>query len=194
MQFRSLDEAALAAAYRRRAPFPFVVIDDLVVDPDALLAIVDDEGLEHYQSDIFAFDATAPALGPDLSAVRDRFTTQLAPVLARITGLPLARADLRAFAYRAGHYLLPHTDHQESLGRLLAYAYYLPSPDAPTGGELELYRAQLVDGELTAIESVVVIEPRPNRIALFEVSPTSLHQVREVLTGLRVSLAGWFYA
>jgi hypothetical protein len=30
-------------------------------------------------------------------------------------------------------------------------------------------------------------------MAIFDVSDVSLHQVREVLAGLRVSLAGWFY-
>ncbi len=32
-----------------------------------------------------------------------------------------------------------------------------------------------------------------NRLVVFDVSDVSLHQVREVLAGLRISLAGWFY-
>ena len=38
-----------------------------------------------------------------------------------------------------------------------------------------------------------LVEPRPNRLVVFEVSELSLHQVREVMSGLRLSLAGWFY-
>ena len=92
---------------------------------------------------------------------------------------------MRAYAYRPGHYLLPHTDHQDGLLRQLAYAYYLPSPEPPTGGELELF---------ANMQSAKLIAPRDNRLVIFEVGDTSLHQVREVLSGLRISLAGWFYA
>jgi Rps23 Pro-64 3,4-dihydroxylase Tpa1-like proline 4-hydroxylase len=104
------------------------------------------------------------------------------------------RADLRAYAYRVGDYLLPHSDHQHGLERALAFAYYLPSPDPPDGGELELFRCSIERAELTATESARLIEPRPNRLVVFDVSDVSLHQVREVVGGLRISLAGWFYA
>ena len=101
---------------------------------------------------------------------------------------------MRAYAYCAGHYLLPHTDHQQGVGRALAYAYYFPSPEPPEGGELELFRCTLhEDGEIVAIESACLVEPRPNRLVVFDVSDVSLHQVREVLAGLRPSLSGWFY-
>jgi Rps23 Pro-64 3,4-dihydroxylase Tpa1-like proline 4-hydroxylase len=106
----------------------------------------------------------------------------------------VSHIDMRAYAYREGHYLLPHTDHRDGLERVLAYAYYLPTPTPPTGGELELFECSLQDGELTAIASAKLIEPVPNRLVIFEVSDVSLHQVREVTAGLRLSLAGWFYA
>ena len=32
-----------------------------------------------------------------------------------------------------------------------------------------------------------------NRLVVFDVGDGSLHQVHEVLAGLRISLAGWFY-
>ena len=101
---------------------------------------------------------------------------------------------MRAYAYRPGHYLLPHSDHQDGLARVLAYAYYLPSPEPPRGGELELYRVELANDEATVTETARLIEARSNRLVVFDVSTISLHQVREVLGGLRISLAGWFYA
>jgi Rps23 Pro-64 3,4-dihydroxylase Tpa1-like proline 4-hydroxylase len=100
---------------------------------------------------------------------------------------------MRAYAYRVGHYLLPHCDHQDGLGRELAYAYYLPSPEPPSGGELEMFACRAEHGELVATDSAELFEPVPNRLIVFEVSSRSLHQVREVLAGLRISLAGWFY-
>ena len=113
---------------------------------------------------------------------------------SRLTGKSVTRVDMRAYAYRAGHFLLPHSDHQLGLGRQLAYAYYAPSPEPPEDGGLELYHCELEAGEVVKAESACIIEPRANRIAIFDVGDVSLHQVREVLGGLRVSLAGWFYA
>lgn len=190
------DEPALAQAWRSATPFPHLIIDDFVpVDElDDLMAVLDEEPVHTYVADLYVFDATAPqATTEALRALRDRFAERLAPALSRITGKAVQRIDLRAYAYRVGHYLLPHADHQDGLERRLAFAYYLPSPTPPVGGELELYRCTLAGDELTAIESARMIEPRANRLVVFDVSDVSLHQVREVLDGLRLSLAGWFY-
>ncbi|HEY5923465.1 MAG TPA: 2OG-Fe(II) oxygenase [Kofleriaceae bacterium] len=191
------DEAALAARWGSAEPFPHLIIDDFVAADqlDALLAILEDEGVERYEGDIFRFEASAPEPTTDaLTELRDGFAAVLAPTFARITGKPVTRVDMRAFAYRPGHYLLPHSDHREGLTRALAYAYYLPSPDPPRGGELELFACRVEHGEIVATDSARMIEPRANRLVLFDVSDISLHQVREVLGGLRISLAGWFYA
>ncbi|HEY4056964.1 MAG TPA: 2OG-Fe(II) oxygenase [Kofleriaceae bacterium] len=172
------DEALLATAWRSALPFPHIVIDNFVPETP-VLELLDDEAVVRQEGDIFAFEASAHLA--DLSA---SFGAALCAPLSRITGKATTRAELRAYAYRPGHYLLPHTDHQEGLTRLLAFAYYLPSPERPVGGELELY-----DG----IASARVIEATENRLVIFDVGDQSLHQVREVLGGLRLSLAGWFY-
>ena len=190
------DEATLARAWDTARPFPFLVLDDFVRESSLaeLLAILEEEPVLDYRGDIFAFEATAPEpRTAALRALRESFAATLAAPLARITGKELRRADLRAYAYRAGHYLLPHSDHQEGVGRALAFAYYLPTPEPPTGGELELFTCVLEGAEIVATESACLVEPRPNRMVVFDVSDVSLHQVREVLSGLRVSLSGWFY-
>lgn len=176
------DERALAAAWRAAQPFPHVILDDFV-PATPILELLDDEAVERQEGDIFSFEASG-----DLRALGASFGEALAAPFARITGKPVTRAELRAYAYRPGHYLLPHSDHQDGLARLLAFAYYLPTPEPPVGGELELYRCSA-----DTTESALLIEPRPNRLVVFDVSDVSLHQVREVLAGLRLSLAGWFY-
>jgi len=190
------DDGKLAEAWRAAQPFPHLVFDDFV-PADALpelLAILEEEPVERYEGDIFTFDASAPEPQTDeLRRLRDAFASTLAPPLSRITTKQVSRADMRAYAYRVGHYLLPHSDHQVGLGRALAFAYYLPSPEPPDGGELELFRCRAEHGALVSTESALLIEPRPNRLVVFDVSDVSLHQVREVLGGLRISLAGWFY-
>jgi Rps23 Pro-64 3,4-dihydroxylase Tpa1-like proline 4-hydroxylase len=171
-------------------PFRHVVVDDFVAADflPQLLAILDEEPVHRYEADLYTFEATAPEPETqELRDLRDAFAVALCPILARVAGKAgpcVTRADMRAYAYRPGHFLLPHTDHQADLARVFAYAYYLPSPEPPTGGELELFAGQ---------ESARLIEPRANRLVVFEVGTRSLHQVREVLAGLRLSLAGWFY-
>lgn len=190
------DEQQLARAWRAAQPFPHLVFDDFVAAEQLpeLMAVLEEEPVERYQGDIFVFDASAPEpTTPELAELRDAFAQALAPPLSRITGRSVRRADMRAYAYRVGHYLLPHCDHQDGLERQLAYAYYLPSPEPPTGGELEMYACRAERDELVATDSAKLLAPAPNRLVVFEVSPLSLHQVREVLAGLRISLAGWFY-
>jgi hypothetical protein len=190
------DEARLGAAWRSADPFPYLVFDD-VLGTDAvsqLLAVLDLEPVETFVSEIYTFDASTPEPRTDgLRRLRGDFCATFAPPLGRITGKPLRRVDLRAYAYREGHYLLPHSDHQDGVERALAFAYYVPSPDPPTGGELELFRVGVEDGVVVSTESARVIEPRGDRLVVFDVSDVSLHQVREVLSGLRVSVSGWFY-
>ena len=182
------DEELLAKTWRAAEPFPHLVFDDFVAD--GLMEVLDEENVDRYEGDLFSFEASAPQR---LGEPRAEFAAVLGPVLARITGKQIASADMRAYAYRPGHYLLPHSDHQDGLERVLAFAYYLPSPEPPQGGELEFFRCHLEDGELAGIESALLISPRPHRLVVFDVSDVSLHQVREVLAGLRISLAGWFY-
>lgn len=186
----------LTAAWRSARPFPHVVIDDFVTREglSELFAVLDEEGVEPYEGDIFRFEASAPQPAtPEFRAVRDEFAAVLAPAFSQITGKQVTRVDMRAYAYRPGHFLLPHSDHQDGLARALAYAYYLPSPEPPRGGELELFACRVERGEIVATDRACLIEPRGNRLVVFDVSDVSLHQVREVLGGLRISLAGWFY-
>lgn len=194
MTWRALDEAELAREWRAATPFPHVIVDDAHADARELLALLEEEAVTPYEAELFVFEASAPEpRSAELIAVRDAMTGALAGPLSRITGKPVSRLDIRAFAYRPGHYLLPHTDRDGGLERRLAYAYYLPSPDVPAGGELELFACEVDTGEIVATTSAKLIEPRANRLVVFDVSDVSLHQVREVLDGLRISLAGWFY-
>lgn len=190
------DERALAARFRAAAPFPHLVVDD-VVDAErlpGLLAEVDEEPLSPRAADLYAFEATDPSpRSESMRALRAGFAAVFAAPLARITGREIARVDMRAYVYGPGHYLLPHTDHQEAVGRALAWILYLPTPAPPVGGELELFACELEGREIAASRSALVIAPRPNRLVVFEVGDASLHQVREVLAGSRISLAGWFY-
>lgn len=190
------DVPTLAATWRTARPFPHLVIHDLVAEErlGELLALVDEEPLTVWTAEHYAFEASAPEpRSASLCDLRDAFVATFAAPLSRVTGRRVARADMRAYVYGPGHYLLPHTDHQDAVGRALAYAFYLPTPEPPDGGELELYACRLEGRDVVAASSAKVIAPRANQLVFFEVSDASLHQVREVLGGRRISLAGWFY-
>jgi Rps23 Pro-64 3,4-dihydroxylase Tpa1-like proline 4-hydroxylase len=64
------------------------------------------------------------------------------------------------------------------------------------GGALELFdcaaNAVSATRGVASARKAGRIAPRPGRLVLFAVSPTALHQVREVTRGERCSLAGWF--
>lgn len=192
-----LTDPGNAVAWREARPFPHVVIDGLVAE-DARAALVnalEDEPASVIRDEIF--EMTASAVSVEDARLR-RFHAALGSpevlgAIGALCGARVTRADLRAFAYEPGHYLLPHTDHQEGVGRVVAYAYYLDTTPDLEGGELALFDCTEAGGEIVAARAVKEIAPRPNRMVLFEVGSTSLHEVREVTRGLRLSLAGWFY-
>jgi Rps23 Pro-64 3,4-dihydroxylase Tpa1-like proline 4-hydroxylase len=110
-----------------------------------------------------------------------------------ITGKRVSTVEVRSYCYVTGGYLLPHTDGMRSLGRQIAFAAYLSVDGQCEGGELELFRCEVdARGDVAVAAPARVIEHRANRLVLFDVSETSLHQIREVTAGSRVSLAGWF--
>jgi 2OG-Fe(II) oxygenase superfamily len=197
IQLERLTEPGLAAAWRSAPPFPHVVIDDLVDEASrgALMGAMEDEPAAVIRDQIFEMTASAVRV-EDVRLRRFHAALESAEVLAAVealSGKAVRRADLRAFAYEPGHYLLPHTDHQEDVGRAVAYAYYIETTADLEGGELALFDALVDHCEIVKTRVAKLIAPRCNRLVLFDVSAASLHEVREVTRGLRLSLAGWFY-
>lgn len=185
----------LSRAYHAAVPFPHVAIDGFVADAawQELRAAFDDEPADNLQDEIFDVMASrSPPEHPAMRALHERL--QSAPVLEAIrtiTEQPVERAELRAYAYLAGHYLLPHADRDGGGKRRVAYAYYVDLLDDLEGGELDLYACE-GDGEIHHAHVAATLPPVRNRCVLFQVGPLSLHRVREVTRGARLSFAGWF--
>jgi hypothetical protein len=188
----------LAARWAEATPFSHVVIDDLVAADwrRALLEAVADEPAELIRDPIFETHSTfpgrfeAPVLADFAADMRD---PELLARVGAITGKQVGAVDVRAFAYHPGQYLLPHTDLHGELDRLVAYAYYLDAPEPIEGGELDLFACAMDDGDITGTSVAATYPPQANRLILFDVGPHTLHQVREVTAGIRLSLTGWFY-
>lgn len=188
------DLEALAATYLAAKPFPHVVIDDLVT-PDTLQALCNAVAQEpHWPNvgEIYSFMGSgATFVQPVLREFHAELgTSRILQAIHTITGRPVTQCDLRSYVYVAGSYLLPHADSQASLRRMVAYAYYIHT--RCEGGELELFDCTMEGDEPVSSRPTVRIEPKDNRIVIFDVTNASLHQVREVLSGARVSLTGWF--
>jgi hypothetical protein len=197
IDFSRWDLADLAAKWRDAKPFSHVIVDGLL-PADRVDAMVQAAGSEPFfpnRGEIYEFfGSEQPVHEPDLAAFAEALGSPAGlAAVGTISGLGLDRAEARAYVYKPGHYLLPHLDHQQTLQRKVAYAYYLLVPEDGQGGELELFDVELRGKTIVAAKPSVRIKPQPNRIVLFEVSERSLHQVRETLAGTRLSMAGWFY-
>jgi Rps23 Pro-64 3,4-dihydroxylase Tpa1-like proline 4-hydroxylase len=188
--------AEKAAAWRSAEPFVHVVLDDFVRGERLaeLGRAFEDEPASEIHDEIFAMMASNKRLEhPTFRAFEDELGGRdVLEAVSAIAAHPVARVELRAYAYQPGHYLLPHADHQPEVGRAVAIAFYVDARDVE-GGELELFACSMRGAEIVATRAARRIEARPNRAVLFEVSDRSLHQVREVTRGARLSLAGWFY-
>jgi len=189
------DVDALARQWAGARPFSHLVVDELLgaEDHSALRNAFGGEPHHAVAGEVYEFFSSSdPPQQPELRA----FLTSLlggeaGSALRRITGKALPHIEGRAYVYGEGHYLLPHADFRPELRRELAFVYYVAGEQL-LGGELELFACDLDAGQIVATRSALLIEPKPNRLVVFEVSPMTLHQVREVRRGARASLAGWF--
>lgn len=113
--------------------------------------------------------------------------------LQDVTGIELNHTiDMFASRYWNTHHLLCHDDELE--GRRIAYIHYFVPDDwnKDDGGALDLFKVN-EDGQPSEI--MKSFTPSRNTFLFFEISPTSFHQVAEVLAENkeRLAISGWFY-
>lgn len=187
---------ALATAYRDAQPFPHAIIDGFADDAfrRELVLAFDDEPAENIQDEIFDVMASnAPPEAPAFRRFYERSTSaEVLAAIKSITGESVRAIEVRAYAYLPGHYLLPHADQDAGGRRRVAFAYYVDVFEGTRGGELDLYSSKTEDGAIVQTSVTTTIAPRANRCVLLGVDERSLHRVREVTAGGRLSLAGWF--
>jgi len=186
----------LAASYKGAAPWPHVMIDDFALEAfrDELVAAFDDEPAENLQDDIFDVMASGPSpSAPAFVQFRERISAaDMLDAVFTMTGERVRGVEVRAYAYLPGHYLLPHADRDAGGRRRIAFAYYVDVFDGTRGGELDLYSCDVENDKIVGTTVAATIAPRANRCVLLGVGDRSLHRVREVTAGGRLSLAGWF--
>jgi Rps23 Pro-64 3,4-dihydroxylase Tpa1-like proline 4-hydroxylase len=186
-----------ARRWQRARPFAHLVLPGAIDEDgcEALCAALDEEPADRIVSEVYEVMAsgerfTASPL-PELAA--ELGSAAMLDAVAAISGKTVERVKVRAYAYGPGHYLLPHADRDADALRRVAFVLYLHASEDLVGGEFELYECRVELGQIVVTEPVGRIAPRAGTLLLFDVNELSLHRVREVERGLRVSLAGWFY-
>jgi len=185
------------SAFRHAKPFPHIVLKDFLKPRIVRLVAtaVQRQPFTHKESDLFSLSQTPDltrSTNPTLCAFH-RFLTsrELRNHLTTLTGAKLGKSvDMSGFIYTDSDHLLTHDDKLE--GRALAYILNLSNGlGRRDGGELELLSSK--NGKPS--RAAKRIPPTYNTLTIFQVTPTSFHQVREVLTDKqRLTLGGWFHA
>ncbi|TMW56439.1 hypothetical protein Poli38472_006449 [Pythium oligandrum] len=121
------------------------------------------------------------------------YSSEVRETIEKISGLELNdTVDLAGQRYPPHGYLLCHDDKLE--GRRIAFIMYLVEEDwtEADGGELSLFGHD--EKTRLPLEIEGAVRPKFNSLAFFEVTPTSYHQVSEILGNReRVSITGWFH-
>lgn len=206
----------LQEQYKEGVPFSHLVVDGLFSDAHALnelrCVIASELSFDEKNNDLYSFyqsDDITKALASKrssqdmsrrrgtragletLALIRDAiYSEQFLEWLRSVTGFRLSsKVDMSCAMYCDTSYLLCHDDQLDT--RKIAYIIYLVPEDWSTadGGSLDLFDCK----QNFAIAKSIV--PALNRMAFFEVSSSSYHQVAEVLSAdkARISVSGWFH-
>ena len=176
----------LASVSQCTKPFPHWIIPDFINKgaANALVRALCPQPFNRKDSDLFQFFQGADLKKSKKKALREFYQcfSNMSFILqiASLTKKKLKSIDMSPFIYRDTDYLLPHDDRLE--GRKIAYILYLKS--CSSGGNLEFFKGNRL---------VKSIRPVTGTLILFEVSSKSVHQVSEIISGERISLAGWFH-
>lgn len=160
---------------------------------DILEALTKEEFYEK-NADLFSFKQTQDFITTKektLQEIRAMLTsTEFTKYMEAITGLQLKEEtiDLHATLYEDTDYLLCHDDKLE--GRAIAFIVYLSDLEENDGGSLNLFAAR----EQKPTNVIKRIIPKINSFVFFHVTPTSFHEVSEMLVDKqRIALGGWFH-
>ena len=176
-------------------PYPHWILQNVFPENSAKqsAAALDSFKFTRSVSDLFQFWQTADfktlKLPQPLHELYHHFSSKnFISYIAKLTHTKLSSTiDMSAFRYEDTDYLLPHDDQLE--GRKIAYVLNLSTLKEKEGGALELFE----NNKSNPTKFVKRYQPVFNSLVLFQVSPTSWHQVAEVIKKNRLTITGWFH-
>ncbi|CAG8446855.1 11180_t:CDS:2 [Acaulospora colombiana] len=190
-----------ASATISNKPFPTAILSNIFPTQflESVRSALEKETFYHKSNDLYEFyqsDDLKLSTRPELVKLRESiYSPQFVRLISELTGIKLDDTpDLSAHQYSYGNYLLCHDDDikdDDNLhGRRVAFIFYLveESWSEEDGGALHDEFGQ----PNKIVRSII---PKWNSMAFFELSPTSYHQVSEVLSRskVRLSVSGWFH-
>jgi Rps23 Pro-64 3,4-dihydroxylase Tpa1-like proline 4-hydroxylase len=206
------DLTELNRQYKSGKPFSHIRLRNFFSDEQFLLDLFSEMEREKYvekSNDLYSFLQTKRDLRSVLLEEQDKkkelsnisklckvlYSKGFRDMIQTITGLDVQlnqTIDMSGACYRDTAHLLCHDDELE--GRRVAYILYFVDKNwsKEDGGCLELFNVDS-NGQPDKVETSLV--PEWNSFVFFEVTPTSFHQVAEVLQDdrFRVSISGWFH-
>ena len=194
--FSSRDISQFNRLFSKAIPFPCLVVDNFLREEIAvkLLKALSKEKFYPKESDLFKLSQTSDFAGtknPVLVEFREVLSSEsFVRFLGKVTGnkLVAGKIDMAGAIYSDTDFLLCHDDKLE--GRRIAYIYYLSDFSISDGGSLSLFSSE----NSMPKKAVKKILPKFNRLAFFEVSDISFHEIEEVVSEKqRISINGWFY-
>jgi len=175
-------------------PFEHIVLRNFFAKEKLkkILAAFKAQQFHSQSSDLFQFSQTN-----DLKKTKDKqlkefyhffSSRKFIQYISKLTKTKLKKINMSGFTYSSTDYLLPHDDRLE--GRKIAYIVNLSKLKEADGGALELFEVN----NSRATKVVRSYPPQFNSLVLFKVTPSSFHQVSEVLSDKkRYTLTGWFH-
>ncbi|XP_029184830.2 prolyl 3-hydroxylase OGFOD1-like isoform X1 [Acropora millepora] len=198
--FRSQRSFCKKGAVIHTVPFKCCVIPNFISDEDILSRLETELlALKFFKksNDLYKFhqsDDLKKSSKSHIALFRDALYRDFRLWLQEITGYSdlTDQVDMSCAKYEHTDVLLCHDDELE--GRRIAYIFYLVPKDwtANDGGTLDLFCTD-EHGQPDQITRSLL--PQWNSLVFFEVTPTSYHQVSEVLSlnKTRLSISGWFH-
>lgn len=178
--------------FRKALPFPHLVIDNFFDQKDLkkIKREILKEKFEYKDSDLFSLHQTKDFESTE-NKILQKFrnflmSKEFISKIESMTGIKLSlnKISIAGNLYKNSNYLLCHDDRLE--GRKIAFIIYL---NETRGGELGLFSSK----NEKPYRIIKRIKPKFNRLAFFEVSSKSFHEVLEVLGKERYTIAGWWY-
>jgi Rps23 Pro-64 3,4-dihydroxylase Tpa1-like proline 4-hydroxylase len=195
----TLTSTKIKAAWRWARPVPYVVLDNLLDEEsrrDLVAGFFDETAQELHTESYSVLASPSPPQQPALRALHDGFAaTETLAAVSALTGEDVVRIRSRAFVFQPGHFLLPHPSQEPAGRRAVAFAYCIDASMDLEGGDVWVYERSEINPADPFVETEphTVVAARSNRLLLAAVSEDSIHEVREVVRGCRLSLTGWFY-
>ncbi|HLP79483.1 MAG TPA: 2OG-Fe(II) oxygenase family protein [Acidobacteriota bacterium] len=199
---RYLDEDTikhLALVYKRAKPYPHLQLADFF-NEKKMLAVLKALCKEHFfvkESDLFKFKQTADLKGTQSKVLKEYidflYSKEFVDYMQRLTGHTFTQTvDIAGTLYEDTDFLLCHDDQLDD--RKIAFLSYLTTIKSMHGASLALY-SHTKKGKIFLPKDVVKrIHPTFNKLAFFEVSPISFHEVEEVTGNTkRIAVGGWYY-